>query len=286
MCTTSEAWELYCNTSNAKATSLRSSSYRLNLHLLPYWQEKSFHDIKELDINYYRKHLKNKGLSPKSVAVCLSLLRTLMRTSKRYGIFQGEVPHFEMPKFDNKRCRYLSEEDASLLLTSLYTRSELWHDITLFALHTGLRANEIFSLRKEHVNFAHNTVAIFDTKNSKTRVIPLNETSLTLAQKYASKKYTFLFSKNKIKKVSAVFRETVLKAELNKNITDRRNQIVFHSLRHTFASWLVQKSVPLVIVSQLLGHKDIQMTMRYAHLAPDQGKYAVDLLPNNIGSCA
>ena len=55
-------------------------------------------------------------------------------------------------------------------------------------------------------------------------------------------------------------------------------KVVFHTLRHTFASWLVQAGVPLYTVQRIMGHKTIVMTQRYAHLAPDQGAEAARLL--------
>jgi integrase len=57
-------------------------------------------------------------------------------------------------------------------------------------------------------------------------------------------------------------------------IQDRRQRVVFHSLRHTFASWLVMKGVPLYTVAQLMGHSTIIMTQRYSHLAPDSMRRA------------
>ena len=66
--------------------------------------------------------------------------------------------------------------------------------------------------------------------------------------------------------------------KLNEGITDPRDKVVFHTLRHTFASWLVQAGVPLYTVQRLMGHKSIVMTQRYAHLAPDQGAEAARLL--------
>lgn len=55
---------------------------------------------------------------------------------------------------------------------------------------------------------------------------------------------------------------------LNDGVTDRIHKVVFHTLRHTFASWLVQNGVSLEVISKLLGHSSLQMTMRYAHLDP------------------
>jgi len=74
------------------------------------------------------------------------------------------------------------------------------------------------------------------------------------------------------------FTEAVEELGLNEGISDRRQKLVPHSLRHTFASWLVQAGTPLYTVSQLMGHTNIKMTMRYAHLAPDNKRAAARVL--------
>jgi site-specific recombinase XerD len=79
----------------------------------------------------------------------------------------------------------------------------------------------------------------------------------------------------KFQEASRKFRSAVEQCKLNKNCHDMRNRVVFHTLRHTFASWLVQANVELCVVSRLLGHANIQMTMRYAHLSHSQGLEAV-----------
>lgn len=185
-----------------------------------------------------------------------------------------------MPIINNARVRFLSHAEANLLLEALKQKNELWYNITLFALHTGMRAGEIFSLKPANVNLEQRAVILFETKNNLTRIIPLNDTAFAIVFKYYQKHMQYLFSEKQILQVSKIFRETLKNTPLNRNINDRRNKVVFHTLRHTFASWLVQKGVPLLVVGNLLGHKDLKMTMRYAHLAPNQNRYAVTVLTN------
>jgi integrase len=74
---------------------------------------------------------------------------------------------------------------------------------------------------------------------------------------------------SKKKEVSSSFERAVKDLGWNKGIEDPRQKVVFHSLRHTCASWLVMAGVPLYTVKEYLGHRQISQTERYAHLAPD-----------------
>lgn len=78
--------------------------------------------------------------------------------------------------------------------------------------------------------------------------------------------------------MSRVFLNTVNELGFNTGVTDPRRRVVFHTLRHTYASWLVQAGVDLYVVRDLLGHSSIKMTERYSHLAPERLKGAVDML--------
>jgi len=82
----------------------------------------------------------------------------------------------------------------------------------------------------------------------------------------------------RIKEVSDTFERTVKKLGFNEGITDRRHLLTFHSLRHTFASWLAMNGEQLKTIQELMRHKTIQMTVKYAHLIPDKKRQAV----NNI----
>lgn len=80
----------------------------------------------------------------------------------------------------------------------------------------------------------------------------------------------------KIKEVTNSFDKVVDEIGFNEGVEDRRNRIVFHTLRHTFASWLAIQGTPLYTISKLMGHKTILMTQRYSHLSPGAGKEAVN----------
>jgi integrase len=75
--------------------------------------------------------------------------------------------------------------------------------------------------------------------------------------------------------VSKIFTKATTALGLNKDVTDRRQRVVFHTLRHTFGSWLAIRGVPLYTIGSLMGHSTLEMTKRYAHLCPDTKRAAI-----------
>ena len=283
MATISDAWDLYCKLilASTSSRSIITETGRWEKHILKYFgPEFKATEITNKKLLLFRTNLLKKGLSPQTVAHCLSLLRRVLHSAQQWDLFTGKLPNFDMPKFDNKRVRFLAKGEANLLLQELSLKSQLWHDISLLALHTGLRAGEIFALRPCHFDKTNTALYIFDTKST-NRTIPLNAAAQDVLDKNCLNT-DFIFKEHgkQIYQVSRIFRDAVKFCSLNNKIKDRRQKVVFHTLRHTFASWLVQAGTPLVVVSQLLGHKTLQITMRYAHLAPSQGASAVKTLEN------
>jgi len=142
-----------------------------------------------------------------------------------------------------------------------------------------MRKEEILSLEwDKHIDLKHGFILLNKTKNGDRREIPINQTLRETLQglvKHINSPYVFTDSEGKrYQDVKRSFNSALKRAV----IKDFR----FHDLRHTFASHLVMTGIDLTTVSRLLGHKNLTMTLRYSHLAPEHMVRAVDLLDNTL----
>jgi len=136
-------------------------------------------------------------------------------------------------------------------------------------MNTGLRRGELLALRWESIDFGHRilTVEGGTAKNRQTRHVPLNDEAIGVLNRWREQTN----GGQRVFEVSTGFKTAWAKLLKRANITTFR----WHDLRHHFASRLVQAGVPLNTVRDLLGHSSVAMSLRYAHLAPDQRREAV-----------
>lgn len=247
-----------------------------------------FISVGTTDLERLKSNMNEKGRSPRSIQYALATVRQVYNVAKNLDIFKGDNPvkKIKMPKMDNRRTRFLSEDDAQQLLDILKDKNHQLYVVSLISLYSGLRAGEIINLEWKDLNFAEDMILVRDAKNGLSRhAFMTKQVKWELAElrKQADPEQKPVFSAQRGKKlaeVSRLFNDAVSELGLNVGIDDRRQKIVFHSLRHTFASWLVQKGTPLYTVAKLMGHSTLAMTERYAHLAPDNLKAAVAALEN------
>jgi integrase len=251
-------------------------------HLSEFFDDKQLNGISSFDLERFKADLSKKGLSPASVKHCLVLFRQIVNKAIAWRLYQGENPikGVKMPTVQNQKLRFLSHDEAIRLLNALSEKSETLHDMALLSLHTGLRAGEIFNLKGQDLDFINGIITVIDTKNKRTRQAFMTDSVKTILmnRKPASPDiYIFRDRRHggKIQAVSALFRRVVTQLKFNKGVKDPRQKMTFHSLRHTFASWLALQGETLLTIKELLGHQALAMTERYSHLIPDHKRRAV-----------
>lgn len=231
------------------------------------------------------KKSKPRPLSPKTVNDALAVVRQVWNFARRDGLVSGDWPGRDVKKLkvNNERIRFLSRDEAEVLLVELQKTSQQLHDIAIISLHCGLRAGEVFALTWDCLDFERETLLLVDTKNGKTRTAFMSPAvKVILHGKSSSAGRGGLIFKDRngeqIAEVSAAFARVVERLGLNAGIEDPRRQVCFHTLRHTYASWLVEAGVDLYTVKELLGHKTLAMTARYSHLGENSLRQATRIL--------
>jgi site-specific recombinase XerD len=173
---------------------------------------------------------------------------------------------------------FLTTEEITTLLSAI--DKELLLEVVEFALNTGVRVGELVNIEWQDIDFDNQLVTVkqkknFTTKSKRERTIPITDNVLTvLIGMTRTGSYVFanqLGQRRCSLRVSKSFKKYIRLCGLNEKYT-------FHTLRHTYASHLVQNGTSLYIVSKLLGHSDTKTTEIYAHLAPETYHEAVRVL--------
>ena len=247
------------------------------------------HDITAAVIWSMKETLLIGGSKPATVNRYLATLRAILRMACNEWGTLVRVPPIKLYRLDNERTRWLREDEEQRLLDACGATPNL-HDLVVFLLDTGCRLREATALCWLDVDLperGRGSVRLMVTKSRRPRGVPLPRRTDELlralhARRPADEDRVFL-----VQTVGCRWRGTVPQAKpfANPHGAWRRavrraglHDVRMHDLRHTYASRLVQRGVPLMAVSQLLGHASLKMTMRYAHLSSETLRDAVDRL--------
>lgn len=223
------------------------------------------------------KTTRMKTVSYATVNRALSCLKSLFNKAIAWDKFHGENPVSKvgMLRENNKRLRYLEKEEISRLISNCRGHIK---PIVIVAVNTGMRLGEILGLKWHDIDFKRDIIYLYETKNGDKREIPMNlvvKKTLIARRKHPESAYVF-YKKDGTRMIAV--RKSFFTALKKSGIKDLR----FHDLRHTFASQLVMAGIDLNTVRELLGHKSLDMTLRYSHLSPDHKRNAVDVLGGAI----
>jgi integrase/recombinase XerD len=194
------------------------------------------------------------------------------------------IKKIKLPKIAKSFPIFISENQFQLIIKN--TKEENLRDLFYTAFYTGMRLGELVNIKWSWIDFNQNLIKIknseiFTTKSKKERIIPIN-------------KRLYQVLKNRIPKILKInddefvfyrikgicYNEDFVSKQFKKSVraSGLDDKIHFHTLRHSFASLLVQRGVSLYVVKELLGHEDLSTTQIYSHLQRQNLMDAVNLL--------
>jgi integrase len=245
--------------------------------------------MRELDLKHIKKIRAKLAKADRSARTQQYVFRTfsmVWNSARDHGLVNVPCPtksaSFRLPKVDNERMRYLSLSEEELLLNKIKARSQQAHDIAVVSLEAGLRFSEIARLSWGCVDIETGVIHLINTKTKKDRDVPMTSRLIELfgnMQAGKPKDLVFPNSNGKDQKqVPSSFVRAVEDTKLNEGVEDKKMKVSFYTLRHTYASRIVQSGSDIYPVQRLLGHASPVTTQRYAKLSADNLKNAVEAM--------
>jgi integrase len=243
-------------------------------------------DLRPIHLERLKKTLLDAEKSPRTIQYIFSTVRVVWNYARKSGRIGGDSPTkgVQKPKVENRRIRFLTIEEAQTLLEDLERRDLATYQMAVVALFTGLRAGEVFGLRWKNLDRENGLLWVMDGKSGKSRAVYMPDQVKKLFEEITPGNPEDLIfpgpDGNPLREITSYFRTAVKMLDFNKGITDRREKVSFHTLRHTAASFLIQSGVDLYTIKEILGHGSIALTERYSHLADSALKEAAQKMPD------
>lgn len=244
---------------------LRSIKLALNALSKYFGEDRILAEITLRELEQFKLFISKAA--PKGYVVYFRNLKAAFNRAVLWGyIDSNPFVKIKVAKVQLNKPIYLTKEDLNKVLDC--TENSNLRDLFLFAFNTGCRVNEIVNLKWPSIDFEKEIITIgssdFTTKSRRQRIIPMNKViKLILNKVRKERKGDFVFHKSMgyhyhTDYISKKFKDSVRKAKLSE-------QIHFHTLRHSFASNLANKGVPLIVIQELMGHSSIVTTQIYSH---------------------
>lgn len=281
----SKRWFNVCIIPNRKHSSMETYQSILKVHLLPAFGRHKLSEITSLRFEQLKAEKRRAGLSPKRINNIITVLNGCLQTAVEWGELR-ERPTCKQLKVQAPPIKSLTDQEVERLLEQ--RSHDGWSLLLLLALRTGMRIGELLALRWEDMNFTAGTIAvsrsftngkIAETKNYQTRYIPMTREVVRRLQRQIGNR-GFVFCEDSSPERPWPYNRAL--RQLRSRCRRSGVRVVgWHILRHTFASQLVTKGVPIYSVMKLLGHSSIKMTERYAHLGAAELHAAVAALESS-----
>lgn len=265
---------------NNRPAERRAKRHMLQGHLLPTFGAYKLHEIDAASIERFKAERIQKGLSPKTINNVLTVLNKCLAVAVEWGELEGPTPRCKFLKTTLPPIKYLKPQEANALLRAL--GSGLWYIMAYTALQTGLRFSELIALTWRDIDLSRRQLCVNKScvegnvgppKNGRIRYVPLTD---AVCQELGTlpRQGELVFHREG-ERIIYETAYSVIERTCKQAGIDRAS---WHMFRRTFASNLVMRGASLQAVKDLLGHATMNVTLRYAHLAPDMLRQTVDLL--------
>ena len=255
-------------------------SYETELKKYRYYLENDrkivrINEITTNDITNYLSYLKSVNLNAKTIAHNITVIRNFHKYLLKIGAVSNDVTaNIEQPKIRKSLPQTLSVEEVDDLLDiELVTPFDYRNKAMLELLYgTGLRVSELISLTLNDIDIINCTLRCMG-KGSKERIVPINEYIIEYLEKYLDErakleknvKYREVFLNNHGKPITRqgffkILKKILREKGLNTNVSP-------HTLRHSFATHLLENGADLRLIQEMLGHSDISTTKIYTHVS-------------------
>lgn len=247
--------------------------------------KKEVSDLSPYDINSFMIYGASLGVSPATSLRRISSIKQFYIFLKKDGYYNDEIPDIEAPKKPNRlpTCLSIQEVEDLLNAPNMDSNSGIRDRAMLELMYaSGLRVSELLSLEKNNINLKKGIVTVFG-KGAKERKVPTGDYALEYIKKYLlevrpkfdleNSKYLFLNRQGKPLSRIYFFKQ-IRKYALEVGIT---KEISPHTLRHCFATHLLEGGAQLRTVQEMLGHSNIATTQIYTHVSSERIISAYDL---------
>lgn len=271
-----DLWPRYLTWCRVNNRDPKTKKHRWEKHLKTHFGRLTISEVSIRDAESYRMKRLQEGARPATVNRELSIIRHMLSMAVKWGFLESNplAGLGSLPENNDDAWRYLTREEFDTLLAHLSTN---YRDLCIFLVYTGLRLGDALRLTWADVNLDQGVVLIrgVRTKSGRTFGIPLHPKALEVLHRRA-KVYNGagpIPGDRIFKHSDSEFRRAFKKALKSAGLP---TTIRIHDLRHTFASWLALKGVPIQQIQALLGHRQLTTTLRYAHLNPAILREAVE----------
>jgi integrase len=271
--------DVYAATNN-KPSGVEAKRIICNSHLIPALGSRRLDQIGVQEIEAFKAAKLKDEYAPKTVNNFLAVLRKLLTVAVDWEKLE-HAPKVQWLKIPDPEFDFFTFEEAERLVGGAPGD---WKAMIVVGLRTGLRIGELLALRWDDVDLVAGRLVVRRSvsrgligtpKNGRSREIPLSDQALAALKGHRHLRGELVFCGESGRLLNRGECKWPLWRACQKAGLRR---VGWHALRHTFASHLAMRGVPLKAVQELLGHSTMDMTMRYAHLSPDVRRDSVRLL--------